>query len=123
VLMMSGDDVLMMPSVPRIEVFTGRGRRRRWSAEDKARILEESYLTSVGEVASRYDVSKTQIFTWRRVAEAEGFAHVVVDGDGEGGPGHPPVIEISVGGACVRVPLGADPRMVTAIMTALKGDR
>jgi transposase len=121
--MMSGDDVLMMPAAPRIEVFTGRGRRRRWSAEDKARILEESYLTSVGEAASRYDVSKTQIFTWRRAAEAEGFARVVVGAAADDSPGQPPVIEISVGGACVRVPHGADPRMVTAIVTALKGGR
>ena len=44
---MSGDDVLTMPSARRIEVFTGAGRRRRWSAETKARIVAESYATSV----------------------------------------------------------------------------
>jgi hypothetical protein len=27
---------------PRLEVFTGSGRRRRWSAEDKARIVAET---------------------------------------------------------------------------------
>ncbi len=51
----------MMPAAARVEVFTGRGRRRRWSAALKAQIVEDSYLTSVGEAASRYDVSKTQI--------------------------------------------------------------
>jgi transposase len=29
--------------VRRLEVFTGSGRRRRWTAEQKARILAESY--------------------------------------------------------------------------------
>ncbi|CAN7188386.1 hypothetical protein LJR225_000513 [Phenylobacterium sp. LjRoot225] len=40
--MMSGDDVLPMPEVRRIEVFTGAGRRRRWSVEAKAQIVAES---------------------------------------------------------------------------------
>lgn len=29
--------------VRRVEVFTGAGRRRTWSAEDKAAIIAESY--------------------------------------------------------------------------------
>jgi transposase len=40
--MMSGDDVLTEPAARRIEVFTGVGRRRKWSAEAKARIVAES---------------------------------------------------------------------------------
>ncbi len=67
--MMSGDDVLTMPVARRIEVFTGAGLRRRWSAETKARIVAESYVTSVGEVADRYGVVKNQLFGWRRDAE------------------------------------------------------
>ena len=31
--------------VRRFEVFTGSGRRREWSPEDKARIVAESYAT------------------------------------------------------------------------------
>ncbi len=65
---MTGDDVLMMPAAARIEVFTSTARRRRWSGEQKARIIEESYATSVGEAASRYGVSKSQLFNWRRDA-------------------------------------------------------
>ena len=44
-VMMPGDDVLMLPAGRRIEVFTGAGRRRRWSAGAKAQIVAESYAT------------------------------------------------------------------------------
>jgi transposase-like protein len=121
--MMSGDDVLIMPAAARVEVFTGRGRRRRWSS-DKAQIVEESYSSSVGEAASRYDVSKTQIFTWRRAAEEGGFARIeVANAVGVEAVQQAGVIEICIGGASVRVPPGADPRMVTAVVAALKASR
>jgi transposase len=68
VVMMPGDDVLTEHVARRIEVFTGAGRRRRWSSEAKARIVAESYSSSVGEVADRYGLSKAQLFTWRREA-------------------------------------------------------
>jgi transposase len=67
--MMPGDDVVMMPSARRIEVFTGSGPRRKWNAELKAQIVAESYATSVGEAAARRSFSKTQVFTWRRDAQ------------------------------------------------------
>jgi len=122
--MMSGDDVLMMPAASRVEVFTGRGRRRYWSAETKARIIDESYSTSVGEAALRHDVSRTQIFSWRRAAEVAGFARIEVEGEGSARDASASaVIEICIGAAQVRVPPGADPRMVTAIVAALKSDR
>src|SRR5271165_3946614 len=72
--MMSGDDVLTEPVARRIEVFTGAGRRRKWSAEAKARIVAESYAWSVGDVAERYGLAKTQLFTWRRAARARASA-------------------------------------------------
>ncbi len=65
---MPGDDVLTKPVARRIEVFTGAGR---WSLEDKARIVAESYAGSVGDVADRYGLSKTQVFTWRREARTK----------------------------------------------------
>ena len=83
-VMMPGDDVLSEPVAWRVEVFTGAGRRRRWSAEAKAQIVAESYATSVGEVADRYGLAKTQLFTWRRDARDAGpsepiFASVVLE--------------------------------------------
>ena len=71
---MPGDDVLMMPTAHRVEVFTGTRRRRRWSAEDEARIVAASYATSVGEVSGQYGICATQLFTWRRDARRSGPA-------------------------------------------------
>jgi transposase len=123
--MMPGDDVLMMPSARRIEVFTGARRRRRWSTEAKAQIVAESYETSVGETSARYSLSKTQIFTWRRdlreASGAVGFARVEVDdarADAQRG-----VIEVRLRSGSLSVPPGADPMMVTAIVMALRAPR
>ena len=60
--MMSGDDVLTEPVTRRVQMFTGAGRRRRCSAETKARIVAESYARSVGEVADLYGLAKTSAF-------------------------------------------------------------
>ena len=57
-VMMPGDDVLTKPVARRIEVFTGAGRRRTWSAEAKAKIVAESYAASVAEVASLEPLEK-----------------------------------------------------------------
>jgi transposase len=56
--------------VRRFEVFTGTGRRRTWSAADKARIVAESLTSeeSVCAVARRYSLSPQQLFGWRRQA-------------------------------------------------------
>lgn len=58
--------------VRRIELITGAGRRRRWSSEDKIRIVEESLASgvSVSEVARRHGLSPQQLFAWRRQARA-----------------------------------------------------
>ena len=56
--------------VRRIEVFTGAGRRRAWSAEDKAQIVAETLKEgeSVCTVARRHGLSPQQLFGWRRQA-------------------------------------------------------
>jgi transposase len=59
-------------NVRRIELITGTGRRRRWSRDDKARIVEESLKPGVivSEVARRNGLSPQQLFAWRRAAHA-----------------------------------------------------
>jgi transposase len=54
----------------RIEVITGTGRRRRWDAETKARLVAESFEPgrSVSEVARCHDISPSLLFLWRRQA-------------------------------------------------------
>src|SRR5918993_2483721 len=44
-------------------------RRRRWSTEEKVRIVEETYLpgNSVSLVARRHGIAANQLFTWRRL--------------------------------------------------------
>lgn len=121
---MPGDDVLMMPAARRIEVFTGASHRRRWSPETKAQIVAESYETSVGEVADRYSVAKTQVFTWRRDAKRAAFAQVVVeDAEPEPAEAVDGAIEIELVGARVRIGREADARMAVAVIGALRAAR
>jgi transposase len=58
--------------VRRIELITGSGRRRRWSTDDKARIVLESLApgANVSEVARRHGLRPQQLFGWRRQAHA-----------------------------------------------------
>src|SRR5450755_4109606 len=54
----------------RVEVLGGLERRRRWSQDDKARIVEETLAPGarVTEVARRNGVAASVVFTWRRQA-------------------------------------------------------
>ena len=54
----------------RFDVFTGGGRRRRFTSIEKATIVEESYTdgNSVSGVARRHGLTPQQLFGWRRLA-------------------------------------------------------
>lgn len=54
-------------ALDRLEVVE-RGRRRRWSEEEKARIVLESLSGPrlVSATARRYGLSRSQLLTWRR---------------------------------------------------------
>jgi transposase len=51
-----------------IEIITGKERRRRWSTEEKLRIVAESEEPGarVTEVAARHGVYPSLLFSWRR---------------------------------------------------------
>jgi transposase len=73
---MSSDDHISrggVVSARRIEVFTGTGRRREWSPDQKATIIAESYRgeISVCDVARRYGLTPSQLFAWRRAARQQ----------------------------------------------------
>jgi transposase len=106
--------------IRRIEVITGMGRRRRWSAETKARILAESFSGEVpaSEVARRHGLRPQQLFGWRHQARRGELtvngddkpAFVPAVADGSGGTAPPSrafltgsAIEIEVAGMIVRV--------------------
>ena len=54
----------------RVEVLGGLERRRRWSQDEKARIVEETLVpgAKVTDVARRNGVAASVVFTWRRQA-------------------------------------------------------
>ncbi len=115
----------MMSGSPRVEVFTGSHRRRRWSDEQKAAIVAESYETSVGEASARYGLSKAQLFNWRREARGPedplAFARVELDAHRQPCVAGPLAsIEILSGNVLVRVGPGADALVVTAIIGTLR---
>ncbi len=60
----------------RIELITGEGRRRRWTAEEKAEILAESFRPGarVSEVARRYGVNRDLLWSWRHQARKHAAA-------------------------------------------------
>jgi transposase len=128
-------------AVQRLEVFTGAGRRRSWTAEQKTRIVAESYESGepVSAVARRHALTAQQLFGWRRAArrrvaeesEAKGsaFAPVIVEATPScaEAPIAPaahaersPTIEIAIGIARVRVPPGIDLATLTAVLRAVR---
>lgn len=136
------DNAITKP-VHRLEVFTGAGRRRTWSDEDKGRIVAEIVASgeSVSALARRHGLSPQQLFGWRRELQASQtalsnaeelqFVPAVLDV----APSSPSVrrqrkmprrqpdagmIEVEIGGVRVRVGRGADAKTVTAVLRALK---
>src|ERR1700688_4016347 len=74
--------------VSRLEVIT-TGARRRWTLEEKQRIVAESFSGRrvVSATARRHGLSSSQLFNWRRLArtgqlvgedQAPGFVPVTV---------------------------------------------
>jgi transposase len=56
----------------RVEVITGECRRRRWTGEEKARFVAESFEegANISEVARRNGVSRGLLTVWRRQVAA-----------------------------------------------------
>jgi transposase len=66
-----------MSQVSRLEVIS-TGARRRWTLEEKQRIVAESYRMPrvVSATARRNGLSTSQLFTWRRLAREGRLAEV-----------------------------------------------
>ena len=62
----------------RVEVLGGVERRRRWSRDDKMRIIEETLAPGavVTEIARRHGIATSLVFTWRRRARLATVASV-----------------------------------------------
>jgi len=57
----------------RVEIFTGAGRRRSWTDQEKAAIVAESFEDGARacHVARRRGLTPQQLFTWRREARCK----------------------------------------------------
>jgi transposase len=130
----------------RFDVFTGAGRRRSFTAAEKAAIVEESYAgaDSVCGVARRHGLTPQQLFGWRRLARPQPsrpaerplFVPVIVSPEpepmskggrlvGQGARGKRrrtsgASIELEVGGVVVRVGRDADAGAIAAVIGALR---
>jgi transposase len=123
----------------RIEVLTGPGRRRRWSDDDKARIIAETAQPGavVTEVARRWQVSPQQVFDWRRQARkalavgkapAEpAFVPIVAEtlaassAEVVAAPARAtPSIEVKLAGSVLRVAPGTDGELLTMVLRAIR---
>lgn len=131
--------------VRRFEVINGAIGRRRWSGDERARILEETLVPGavVSAVARRHGLTPQQLFTWRR--EARKAAEVlpafvpaviaqpvaVVSEVGASSRSsrprrraqrrHAAAIEIDVAGVKVTIENGATRATIEAVIGALKG--
>jgi transposase len=127
-------------------VLSGPERRRRWTAAEKACIVEESLASgaSVAEVARRHDVHRNLLDTWRRqartgtlvrepgarmVPDGAGFSRVVVASDhgmlrapkSDSGASGAVIKVVLRNGRVLHVPDDVAPARVAALADALEG--
>ncbi|PJR08801.1 IS66-like element accessory protein TnpA [Sinorhizobium meliloti] len=129
----------------RIEVITGRRRRRNWTDEEKARILAESAEpdVNISAIARRWGVNRGLLNVWRReagltsqrsakaCAQQAMFVPVTVVGDRTSSESSPSDvahyaagrIEIETAGARMTVFGSVAPELAQAIVAALRGRR
>jgi transposase len=128
--------------VERLEIVE-TGRQRRWSEDEKLKIVMESYQSSrqVSATARRHGVSRWQLYEWRRALRAErtqaagalaGFAPAMLAAEPQpaapetAAPPDPGTIEIEIdfaNGARMKVTGAIDRATLAATLEALSGRR
>ena len=98
----------------KIEVL-GVERRRRWSLQDKLRIVEETMQpgVTVTDVARRHGLAPSVVFTWRRLAREGRLGDAV--------PAFMPVEIVPV--PAQATPVGSSPRRTGLIEIVLRHGR
>ena len=113
-----------------VTIIAGTARRRRFSTEEKLRIVAESFdpAVSVSAVARRYGINPNQLFSWRRQLGEERSKEAsladccpAVEAEAEATDGD--VIEIALGGATIRVRSGVDGAALRRVLSALRAAR
>ena len=71
----------MSDDYQRIEVITGAARRRRWTTEEKLRIVDETLRSgeSISILARRHGVAPNLLYRWRRLMTEGGAVAVQAD--------------------------------------------
>jgi transposase len=120
-------------SFRRLEVITGVGRRRRWSLEEKARIVAESLdpATTASAVARRYGLHASQLFVWRQQLQrsaagtaARGeqeFVPVLLAEDSPAPAEATGRMEIALGSVVVRVGADVDGPALRRVLEVVRG--
>ena len=120
---------------PRSQVLSvsDTGRRRRWSDDEKIRIVEESFGdgVTVAEVARRHEVSRSQLYDWRYrhknglLGSGPQFLRVMKIEDASDGTDtapapQAPVMTIDLGKRCrVAIPSGFDMEAAAQLLNGL----
>jgi transposase len=124
-------------NTPRIQVLSvsDTGRRRRWTDDEKVRIVEESLGDGVtlAEVARRHDVSRSQLYDWRYryrhglLSSGPKFLRVFNIDEAPGGPDpdnmptpQAPVMTVDFGARCrVSIPSDFDMEAAARLLNSL----
>ena len=105
-----------------ITVISGPERRRVWTDEQKRQLVAAIAApgANVAKIARRADVRPNQIYRWRRQMgqAAQGFAEVQVQADPV--PVIRSAITVEFERAIVRIPAGASPGLVSAVLRSVK---
>ena len=113
--------------MPQMTILTGPERRRRWSDEQRERILAEAFRSGarVCDVARRHDVARSLIYQWRRAVLCQAgpvFARAVVVNEPTEQASAPAVaaeFDLPDGGR-LRIFASASPALATAALKALR---
>jgi transposase len=121
----------------RTEIRTGIVRRRRWTDEEKGRIIAEALMPGavIADVARWHDLAPQHLSNWIKAAKqgrlvlpaealpvsgAPMFVPVVADEQDKATNECSTPIEIVIGSFVVRVPKGCDGRTLEVIARVLK---
>jgi len=121
----------------RVEIESGIVRRRRWSDEQKGRIVAEAVAPGavIATVARRHDLRPQHLSNWIRAAKEGGLALpddgktfvpvIAAEEPGSCKATKPhrrePIVEIALGSMRVRIGHGADRGMIETVLRALVG--
>jgi transposase len=116
-----------------ITLLTGPERRRRWSDEERERILAAAFAPGaiVANISRQFEVSTSLIYKWREQALAAGqfgsaFAPAILAGEPmpvkapEPEPEPAAILIELANGSRVKINPHASPEMVTAALRALR---